>query len=160
MIERTLGRLAACLHRAVPDDLIALASRVGVAGVFWLSGRTKVDGLFTLTDTTFLLFREDYALPLIAPEWAAYLATGAEHVLPAMLVLGLGTRLAAAGVLAMTAVIQCFVYPAAWPTHLSWAAPMLYLLGRGPGRWSLDHLLHRLAGARGGPMEAAVARSP
>ena len=109
--------------------------------MFWLSGRTKVEGLFTLTDTTFLLFREDYALPLIPPEIAAYLATGAEHLLPILLVLGLCTRVAALGVLAMTAVIQTFVYPAAWPTHLSWAAPMLLLLGRGPGRWSLDHVI-------------------
>jgi putative oxidoreductase len=142
-MNRLLDDIAERLHRAIPDDLIALACRFGVAGVFWLSGRTKVDGVFTLTDTTFLLFREDYALPLVPPEWAAYLATGAEHLLPVMLVLGLGTRLAAAGVLAMTAVIQTFVYPAAWPTHLTWAAPMLYLLGRGPGRWSVDGLLWR-----------------
>ncbi|MDH0866895.1 DoxX family protein [Mitsuaria sp. GD03876] len=131
------------LERWISPDLIALACRFSIAGVFWLSGRTKVEGWFTLTDTTFLLFRQDYALPLIPPEWAAYLATTAEHVLPILLALGLGTRLAAAGVLGMTAVIQTFVYPSGWPTHLSWAAPMLYLLGRGPGRWSLDHVLFR-----------------
>ena len=129
------------LDRLITHELIALACRFSIAGVFWLSGRTKVEGWFTLTDTTFLLFREDYALPLISPVLAAYLATTAEHVLPILLVLGLGTRVAALGVLTMTAVIQCFVYPSAWPTHLSWAAPMLYLLGRGPGRWSLDHVL-------------------
>lgn len=126
------------LDRLISHDLIALASRFSIAGVFWLSGRTKVEGWFTLTDTTFLLFRQDYALPLIPPEWAAYLATTAEHLLPILLVLGLFTRFAALGVLGMTAVIQFLVYPSAWPTHLSWAAPMLYLLGRGPGRWSLD----------------------
>lgn len=128
------------LDRLIPDDLIALACRFSIAGVFWLSGRTKVEGWFTLTDTTFLLFRQDYALPLIPSEWAAYLATAAEHLLPVLLVLGLFTRFAALGVLAMTAVIQGLVYPSGWPTHLSWAAPMLYLLGRGPGRWSLDHV--------------------
>lgn len=132
--------LLARLDRLISHDLIALASRFSIAGVFWLSGRTKVQGWFTLTDTTFLLFRQDYALPLIPPEWAAYLATTAEHVLPILLVLGLFTRFAALGVLGMTAVIQVFVYPSGWPTHLSWAAPMLYLLGRGPGRWSLDHV--------------------
>ncbi|WP_343638485.1 DoxX family protein [Roseateles sp.] len=136
-----LEALRARLERWISFDLIALACRFSIAGVFWLSGRTKVEGLFTLTDTTFLLFREDYALPLIPPEIAAYLATGAEHLLPILLVLGLCTRAAALGVLAMTAVIQTFVYPAAWPTHLSWAAPMLLLLGRGPGRWSLDHVI-------------------
>ncbi|RZI59523.1 MAG: DoxX family protein [Rubrivivax sp.] len=126
------------LERLISHDLIALACRFSIAGVFWLSGRTKVEGWFTLTDTTFLLFKQDYALPLIPPELAAYLATTAEHVLPILLVLGLFTRVAALGVLGMTAVIQTFVYPSGWPTHLSWAAPMLYLLGRGPGRWSLD----------------------
>ena len=131
------------LERLLPHDLIALACRFSIAGVFWLSGRTKVEGWFTLTDTTFLLFQQDYALPLIPSVWAAYLATFAEHLLPILLVLGLGTRLAALGVLAMTAVIQCFVYPSGWPTHLSWAAPMLVLRARGPGRVSLDHVLAR-----------------
>ena len=126
------------LERWISHDLMALASRLGIAGIFWLSGRTKVEGWFSLTDTTFLLFREDYALPLIPPEWAAYLATSAEHLFPILLVLGLATRLSAAALLGMTAVIQFLVYPAAWPTHLTWAVPLLYLLGRGAGRWSLD----------------------
>lgn len=142
----SLGLLATLdqrLQRLISDDVIALACRFGIAGVFWLSGRTKVEGWFTLTDTTFLLFRQDYALPLIPPEWAAYLATAGEHVLPMLLVLGLFTRVAALGVIGMTAVIQLFVYPMGWPTHLSWAAPMLYLLGRGGGRWSLDRVLAR-----------------
>ncbi|WP_431265188.1 DoxX family protein [Roseateles chitinivorans] len=137
----SLAALRQRLERLISHDLIALACRFSIAGVFWLSGRTKVEGWFTLTDTTFLLFRQDYALPLIPPEWAAYLATGAEHLLPVLLVLGLFTRVAALGVLGMTAVIQTFVYPSGWPTHLTWAAPMLYLLGRGPGRWSLDHVV-------------------
>lgn len=143
---RASGWLSTCFARLgclVPDDLIALACRFSIAGVFWLSGRTKVEGWFTLTDTTFLLFRQDYALPLIPPAWAAYLATGAEHVFPVLLVLGLATRLSAAALLGMTAVIQFLVYPAAWPTHLTWAVPLLYLLGRGAGRWSLDGWLAR-----------------
>lgn len=129
------------LERWVSHDLIALVARAAIAGIFWHSGRTKVEGWLQLTDTTFLLFREDYALPLIPPVWAAYAATWAEHLFPVLLVLGLATRLSATALLAMTAVIQVFVYPAAWPTHLSWAAPLLYLLGRGAGRVSLDHLL-------------------
>ncbi len=131
------------LERWISHDLIALASRFGIAAIFWISGRTKVEGWLTLTDTTFLLFREDYALPLIPPEWAAYLATFAEHLFPMLLVLGLATRLSAAALLGMTAVIQFLVYPAAWPTHLTWAVPLLYLLGRGAGRWSVDRLLAR-----------------
>lgn len=131
------------LERWISHDLLALASRFGIAGIFWLSGRTKVEGWFTLTDTTFLLFREDYALPLIPPDWAAYLATVSEHLFPILLVLGLATRLSAAALLGMTAVIQLLVYPAAWPTHLTWAVPLLYLLGRGAGRWSLDRLIRQ-----------------
>lgn len=119
-------------------DLIALASRFALAAIFWLSGRTKVDGLLTVNDTAHTLFREDYKVPLLSPEVAAHLATYAEHLLPVLLVVGLATRLSALGLLAMTAVIQIFVYPDAWPTHLTWAVPMLYLIGRGGGRLAVD----------------------
>jgi len=131
------------LEHGISHDLIALVSRCAIAGIFWMSGRTKVEGWWTLSDTTFLLFREDYALPLIPPDWAAYLATAAEHLFPVLLVLGLATRFSAAALLGMTAVIQFFVYPAAWPTHLTWAAALLYLMGRGAGRWSLEGFLQR-----------------
>jgi putative oxidoreductase len=87
------------------------------------------------------LFREDYKVPLLPPELAAHLATYAEHLFPALLIVGLFTRLSALALLGMTAVIQIFVYPDAWPTHLSWAALMLYLIGRGAGPASLDHLV-------------------
>lgn len=137
------ARFDAHLERWIPHDLIALVARLGLAGIFWLSGRTKVEGLFSLTDTTFLLFREDYALPLVPPVLAAYAATAAEHLFPILLVLGLATRLSAAAVLGMTLVIQVFVYPAAWPTHFTWAATMLYLIARGGGRWSVDGWLAR-----------------
>ena len=122
-------------------DLVLLVARWGVAGLFWRAGRTKVEGVFTLSDSTLLLFREEYALPLLLPLLAAWMATLGEHLFALMLAAGLGTRLAAAGVLAMTAVIQVFVYPAAWPTHLSWAAPMLLLLREGGGRWAVDALI-------------------
>ena len=74
------------------------------------------------------------------------LATLAEHALPVLLVLGLGTRFAALGLLAMTAVIQIFVYPSAWQTHGLWAACLLALIAEGPGRWSLDHWLRAQRG--------------
>jgi len=133
--------LAQRLERLTPHGLIALAARLALAGIFWLSGRTKVEGWFTITDTTYLLFREEYQLPLIPPEWAAPMATVAEHLFPVLLVLGLATRLSALALLGMTLVIQVFVYPDAWPTHLSWAALMLYLAGRGAGAASLDRAL-------------------
>ena len=133
--------VAATLTRLVPDDLLALASRLAIAGIFFLSGRTKVEGWLTLTDSAYELFRTEYKLPLLPPELAAHLAAYAEHLFPLLLVLGLFTRLSALALLGMTLVIQLFVYPSAWPTHLSWAALLLYLVGRGGGRLALDRLL-------------------
>ena len=132
---------AALLTRLVPDDLLALASRVAIAGIFFLSGRTKVEGFLRLTDSAYELFRTEYKVPLLPPELAAHMAAYAEHLFPLLLVLGLFTRLSALSLLGMTLVIQLFVYPAAWPTHLSWAALLLYLVGRGGGKLSLDRLL-------------------
>lgn len=135
-----LDRCGALLTRLMPHDLLALADRIGIAAIFWLSGRTKVDGFLTLTDGAYELFRTEYRLPLIPPEIAAHLAAYAEHAFPVLLALGLFTRYAALALLGMTLVIQVFVYPDAWPTHLSWAGLLLYLAGRGGGRFSLDRL--------------------
>jgi putative oxidoreductase len=126
--------------RLLPDAALLLLDRVAVAAIFFLSGRTKVQGLFTIKESTYELFRSEYALPLIPPELAAQMAATAEHVFPLLLVLGLCTRGAALGLLGMTAVIEIFVYPDAWPTHLGWAALLLPLVAKGGGRWSLDQL--------------------
>jgi putative oxidoreductase len=125
----------------IPQDAVALALRVFPAMVFWQSGRTKVEGLFTIKDSTFFLFKEEFALPVIPPDLAAVLATTAEHVLPALMILGLFTRFSALGLLIMTAVIQMFVYPDAWVTHGLWGAALLALIAQGPGRLSLDAAL-------------------
>ncbi|KIV73938.1 DoxX family protein [Metapseudomonas otitidis] len=135
------NRLADGLQRLLPDALLYLLVRVGIASVFFLSGRTKVEGLLNITPGTYELFRSEYALPLLPPELAAHLATYAEHLFPLLLVLGLATRLSALALLVMTLVIQVFVYPDAWSTHLSWAALLLVLVGRGAGAWSLDRRL-------------------
>ena len=131
------------IHRILPDALLLLIARIGIAAVFFLSGRTKMQGLFTLKPMTYELFRSEYALPFIAPDLAAPLAAGAEHLFPLLLAVGLCTRPAAAALLAMTAVIQVFVYPDAWPTHLGWAGLLLPLIAHGGGAWSLDHLFRR-----------------
>jgi len=130
--------IAARLDAWIAHDLLALCARFAIAGIFFLSARTKVEGVITLKDSTFTLFAEEYKVPVLPPELAAYLATYAEHVFPILLVLGLATRLSALALLGMTAVIQLFVYPDAWPTHLSWAGLLLYLAGRGGGRLSVD----------------------
>ncbi len=137
----------AWLERALPTALLLLLARIAVAAVFFLSGRTKVEGGLTLKESTYTLFRYEYALPVLPPEWAAHLATYAEHLFPILLVLGLCTRLSALALLAMTLVIQIFVYPDAWPTHLTWTALLLPLVGRGGGLLSLDRWL--IKGARG-----------
>lgn len=127
------NRLAARL----PLDAVRLGLRLFPALVFLQSGRTKVDG-FAIRDSTWYLFAHDYALPLIPPEVAAVSATTAEHLLPALMILGLCTRLAALGLIGMTAVIEIFVYPEAWITHGLWASALFALVVLGPGRWSLD----------------------
>lgn len=135
---RLYGKVVALAERLLPPSLLLLVARLGIAAIFFLSGRTKVEGLFTLTDSTFYLFETDYALPLLPPVLAAYLATIAEHVFSILLVLGLFTRASAVALLGMTMVIQIFVYLDAWPTHLSWAGLLLPLIAYGGGRWSVD----------------------
>jgi len=135
----------------LPNWLIALVLRLGIAAVFFQSGRTKVTGLLTIKPETYFLFSDEYRVPLLPPVVAAHLATYAEHLFPILLVLGLATRFSAAALLCMVLVIQVFVYPDAWPTHLSWAGPLLYLIGRGPGALSLDRLLGRQVGADAAP---------
>ena len=124
-----------------PHDALALIARVGIGAIFFLSGRTKVEGWLTVTDGTYTLFRDDYKLPLIPVEIAAHAAVWAEHLFLLLLLLSLSTRLSALALLGMTLVIQLFVYPDAWPTHLSWAGLLLYLVGRSAGTRSLDRLL-------------------
>jgi len=132
------NRLAGFLAGAIPDSLLALVARFAVAGIFFQSGRTKVDGLLTLTDGAYALFSDEYKVPLIPPAIAAHVAAYAEHLFPLLLVLGLCTRFSALALLGMTAVIQLFVYQDAWPTHLSWAGLLLFLIGRGGGAMALD----------------------
>ena len=129
------------IQRLLPPALLLLVARLGIAAVFFLSGRTKVTGFLELKPSTYTLFRSEYALPLIPPEWAAHLATFAEHLFPLLLVLGLLTRPAAAALLGMTLVIEVFVYPDAWPVHLTWAGLLLPLLAYGGGAWSLDRVI-------------------
>ena len=128
------------LLRRFPDSLLLFGARLFPAAVFWQSGQTKVDG-WQLNDSALYLFQKEYRLPILDPLLAAHLAAIAEHLFPLMLVLGLATRLSAFALLGMTLVIQCFVYPDAWPTHGTWAVPLLWLVVRGPGVVSLDHLI-------------------
>ena len=151
-----LLRHAIALFSHVPHGAIALLARFSIAMTFWMSGQTKIEGLVLdpisrtvelgvprVSDSAVELFRSEYALPLLSPELAAPMAAAAEHVFPLLLLVGLATRLSAFALLIMTLVIQVFVYPSAFATHGLWAALMLYLMAKGPGAVSLDHLIAR-----------------
>jgi putative oxidoreductase len=144
--RHSLKAATALLHRLLPDWLLLLVARVAIASVFFLSGRTKVEGVLNITPSTYSLFEDEYRVPLLPSDIAAHVATYAEHLFPILLVLGLFTRVSALALLMMTLTIQFFVYPDAWPTHLTWAAMLLPLIGRGAGAVSLDRLLFRAAG--------------
>jgi putative oxidoreductase len=126
----------------VPYAALAIPLRLAVATIFWNSAMTKLANW----DTALALFADEYQVPALSPEVAAYMATGIELTAPVLLVLGLFTRFAALVLLGMTAVIEIFVYPLAWPTHLQWAAMLLVLLCRGAGSWSVDGLWQRRFG--------------
>lgn len=134
-------RVTAWLSAKVPEAVMLLFVRIALAGIFWCSGRTKVEegSWFSISDTTYYLFGEEYANVPLPSDFAAVMATVSEHVFPALLVLGLFTRLSAGALLGMTMVIQIFVYPDAWwPVHSLWVALALVLIVRGGGMFSLD----------------------
>ena len=146
LVERTIGLLD-----GVPYTLLALPLRAAAATVFWNSAMAKLANW----DTTIELFTEEYKVPLLPPELAANMALGIELATPVLLVLGLLTRAVALVLLGMTTVIEVFVYPQAWPTHIQWAAILLVLLCRGAGKLSLDHLLWPHLRGRPGAREKA-----
>lgn len=143
-----LSRYLTCPPTGVLPSIAQLILRIAVAVPFWRSGLTKWTSFLTLSDNAIYLFAEEFRLHLPggpyafpAPATVALLSGIGEIVLPVLLVLGLGARLAALGILAMTAVIQLTV-PDGWANfHLPWAAMALAVLTYGPGRISLDALL-------------------
>jgi putative oxidoreductase len=154
-----LARSVIDLLGRLPDWPLALLGRFAIAGIFWKSGQTKIEGLAIdivngefnfgmprLSDSVVELFRDEYKLPLVPPELAAPMAAMAEHLFPLLILLGLATRFSALALLVMTATIQFLVYPDAWPTHGVWATVLIYIAARGPGCVSLDHLIARRFG--------------
>jgi putative oxidoreductase len=139
LAHRSRMRCPGAWLERVPYALLAIPLRVALATVFWNSAMVKLANWDAALD----LFRNEYNLPLLPPELAAYMAVSIELSTPVLLILGLATRPAALVLLGMTAVIEIFVYPQAWPTHIQWAAMLLVLLCRGAGTWSVDHLIHR-----------------
>src|SRR5688572_19946807 len=137
MIDRLRARL-----EAFPLSILQLAMRIGVGAVFFRAGLIK----YNSPEFTMLLFRDEYQVPVLAPEVAARIATVNELTIPVFLFLGLATRLATLPLLGMIAVIQIFVYPNAWTDHLLWGSVLVFLLTRGPGVFSADYLIARRSG--------------
>ena len=137
-VGATLSTVRVWLER-IPYSFIALVARLATAVVFWRSGSVKLDDWAG----TLSLFEDEYKVPLIPAHLAACLATAMELGGAVLMLLGLGTRAVALAYLGMITVIQTFVYPNAWPTHIQWVAFLLILLARGPGALSLDALLCR-----------------
>ncbi|MGE0724497.1 MAG: DoxX family protein [Alphaproteobacteria bacterium] len=135
-VENVLDRLG-----RFPASARLLLARVAVGAVFWKSGMTKIASW----PQTLALFEDEYQVPLLPPDLAAWLATSAELTAPVLLVVGIAARLGALALLGMTAVIQVFVYPHAWAEHLLWATLLAMILTEGPGRLSIDHLVRRVA---------------
>jgi len=137
-VARWLDRLA-----AVPLSIHQLLFRLGVACVFLKAGMVKVSSW----ESTVALFRDEYRVPVVPPEIAATMAATFELGCSTLLIIGLASRLATLPLLGMIATIQLFVYPDAWSEHLVWGSILLFLLTRGPGAISLDHVIARWWGA-------------
>jgi putative oxidoreductase len=122
-----------------PLSIHQLLFRLAIAGVFLRAGLTKI----TSWESTVALFADEYKVPVLAPHLAAAMAAGFEVGCSVLLLLGLGTRLAALPLIGMIMTIQLFVYPQAWSEHLVWGSILLVLVTRGGGGISLDHLIAR-----------------
>jgi putative oxidoreductase len=154
-VDKIVNRLIAFMS-SIPLSFTSALARFSIAAVFWKSGQTKIEGFVidivagdfqfgwpSLSDTAVFLFEEEYNLPLLSPEFGAYTAAAAEHIFPALILVGLATRFSALALLIMTLVIQVLVYPGAYPTHGVWAAVLLFIMAYGPGKLSLDELVVR-----------------
>ncbi len=136
-------RMVATLDR-IPFSLIVLVARVATFSVFMRSGLSKLSDW----NATLMLFRDEYKVPLLPPDMAAYMAAGMELTLSTFVLVGLLSRLSVLGLFGMITVIQIFVYPTAWPDHIQWIGFMIFIFCRGPGALSLDALIGRLSSNR------------
>ncbi len=132
MITRAIDLLG-----RVPLSLHQLLFRLAVAGVFLRAGLTKIASW----EPTVALFRDEYRVPVLPPELAATMSATFELGCSVLILVGLATRIATLPLLGIIATIQLFVYPQAWSEHLVWGSILLFLLTRGAGSISLDHVI-------------------
>lgn len=148
-LARVLQRLQGLWHRLdaplnALQSPLALLGRLYVAQAFFLSGLTKLRDW----ETTLALFNDEYHVPLVPPELAAYMGTAGEVALPVLLVLGVGGRIAPVGlsVVNVVAVLSLSdIAPAALQQHISWGIVLVALAVFGLGGWTLDKMLLRAA---------------
>lgn len=135
---------------SISNDIISLGLRIALAGMFWKSMQTKIiNGELFNIQSFFMQETSDgdfSKIPFISGKLLAYLTVGAETLFPILLVFGLATRFSAVALIGMTATIQIFVYPQAWDSHLLWGVALLFLLARGAGKYSLDHVINKKYG--------------
>ncbi|HJR22566.1 MAG TPA: DoxX family protein [Dongiaceae bacterium] len=142
------------LANRIPYSAVALLARAAIATIFWRAANSKIGNF----DLTIALFRDEYLrnLPFLPAAPMAYLATAIEFAMPALIVVGLMTRLATLPLIGMALFIQLFVYPTSWPDHLIWITLLVPLLARGPGAISIDALLARQFDRDGAAMRAGA----
>jgi putative oxidoreductase len=155
-LASAIEKAVAIIRGVAQPTLVQLVLRIALAVPFWRSGIVKWAGFLHLNDTVVLLFSDEFKLHLPggpysfpAPEVMAFMSGTVEVMAPVFLVLGLGTRFAATALLIMTAIVELTV-PDGWPIHITWAAMALALMGWGPGRLSIDHVI-ALVGSRRRP---------
>jgi len=146
-VARAVGCARRFIERLAQPSFVQLALRLALAVPFWKSGILKWQGFLQLNDTAVYLFSDEFKLhlpggpyPFPVPALFAFLSACGEVSFPVLLVLGLGTRFAAAGLLLMTCIIELTI-PGGWPIHITWAAMALGIAAWGPGRVSIDYLL-------------------
>ncbi len=140
---RQLGKIVSCANAVmsrIPDWLLQLLARVAIAPTFFRSGQAKISG-FSVNDSTIFLFEHEFGMPF--PVLSAHLAALAENILPVLLVVGLATRLSALALFVMTIVIQIVAPEGFWTFHILWFFVLLYVVAKGPGPISADHLIER-----------------
>jgi putative oxidoreductase len=152
LLEELTKKVNLIFEKIIPLAMLSLIARLAIASVFWRSVQTKINGgmflgqsweFYNINPITFTLFAEEYKVPLLSPVLSAYMATLGEFFFSLAIALGFATRLSALGLLGMTCVIQFFVLPEGWPTHMLWAAILLYLIKFGAGFLSVDYFIKK-----------------
>lgn len=120
------------------QSIALLAARLWMAKIFFMSGLVKIKSW----SSTVALFTDEYKVPIVPPEIAAYMATAAELSLPVLLVFGFMTPLAAFGLFVMTMVIELFIYPET-TDHYHWMLLLGIIFTHGSGKFGADYWIFK-----------------